>query len=713
MAILGLLRKGKSKVSAIAGEADIDLGEGYIELQTSKPRFALNKDMLQFLTGMPFLLLGLVLSLLALYFLVTRDVAQAERDTKYIEQSSQLLMLSQRLAKDAREAVYGQEGAFPTLKQSREDFDNIVNGLAKGNAKLGIPPSPSEIYKAGDEKLPKPETALGKVIKTWAPVRGNVDQILGQEKSMVALRDRVVGINQAAPLLLALSDEVVEAGSAAGMKSELLYLASRQGMLSQRIAKDVNLFAQGGAEAAVAAAQFGKDSKLFKETNQRLQEKMPAVVRPKLEEATEVFKELNAHVEGILAIAAELFVSQRASQLVFEQSDPLLEDSKKLVTAYTALNDLRQTGKVMTVVMAILALVFLLLVAWKLYNDQRERARASGEQNRQTQDAILKLLDEMGNLADGDLSIQPEVTEQITGAIADSINFAVKEMRNLVVRIKNAAQQVAVASERSRQTANELTQAATRQATQITETTERMREMSKQMEDMSATAGRSAEVAQGSVATAKRGSEAVQNTIKGMDEMREHIQETAKRIKRLGESSQQIGEIVELINDIAEQTNILSLNAAIQAAMAGEAGRGFAVVADEVQRLAERSGEATKQIADLVKTIQADTNEAVTAMEQTTKGVVEGTRLADAAGQALGEIESVSEQLSGLIVKIARVAHQQSENATAVSQNMGQIQEATTLTSTGTRQTAESIGKLSELARELQASVAGFKLPAA
>ena len=698
MAILGLLRKGKSK----AGEADIDLGEGYIELQASKPRFSLNQDVLQFMTAMPFLLLGLVLSLLALYFLVTRDVAQAERDTKYIEQSSQLLMLSQRLAKDAREAVYGQEGAFPTLKQSRDDFDSIINNLTKGNTKLGIEASPSEV-----------QAALASVSTKWKTIRGNVDQILGQEKSMIALRDRVVGINQAAPLLLALSDEVVESGAAAGMKSDLLYLAGRQGMLSQRIAKDVNLFAQGGSEAAVAAAQFGKDSKLFKETNQRLFDKLPPIVRPKLEEATEVFKELNAHVEGILAIAAELFVSQRASQLVFEQSDPLLEDSKKLVSAYAALNDQRQATKWLTVVMAILAVAFLSIVAWKLYSDQRERARASGEQNRQTQDAILKLLDEMGNLADGDLSIQPEVTEQITGAIADSINFAVKEMRNLVVRIKNAAQQVAVASERSRQTANELTQAATRQASQITETTERMRDMSKQMEDMSATAGRSAEVAQGSVATAKRGSEAVQNTIKGMDEMREHIQETAKRIKRLGESSQQIGEIVELINDIAEQTNILSLNAAIQAAMAGEAGRGFAVVADEVQRLAERSGEATKQIADLVKTIQADTNEAVTAMEQTTKGVVEGTRLADAAGQALGEIESVSEQLSGLIVKIARVAHQQSENATAVSQNMGQIQEATTLTSTGTRQTAESIGKLSELARELQASVAGFKLPAA
>ncbi|MEK7696791.1 MAG: methyl-accepting chemotaxis protein, partial [Pseudomonadota bacterium] len=257
-----------------------------------------------------------------------------------------------------------------------------------------------------------------------------------------------------------------------------------------------------------------------------------------------------------------------------------------------------------------------------------------------------------------------------------------------------------------------MTEATLRQAAQITETTERVKAMARSMEDMSKSAERSAEEAQKSVTTAKRGSQAVQDTIRGMDQMREQIQETAKRIKRLGESSQQIGEIVELINDIAEQTNILSLNAAIQAAMAGEAGRGFAVVADEVQRLAERSAEATKQIGELVKTIQADTNEAVSSMEQATHGVVQTTKLADAAGQALGEIETVSEQLSGLIVTISRDARRTSQTATDVSGNMAKIQETTMLTSSGSRETAEAIGKLSDLARELQASVAGFKLPA-
>ncbi len=656
--------------------------------------------------GFAFLLGGLVLSIVAVVWLLAVNTQRAERESKYVEQSSQLLMLSQRIAKDARESVLGQQVAFKTLKESRDRFEAIVNMLENGNTEIGLPPTPPEVAPA-----------LSEVTKLWAPkggegLRAQVDQIISQEKPLFAMRDHVLAINQMSPLLLAVSDEIVELGAKAGMKQEYLYIASRQGMLSQRIAKDVNLFSQGGNEAAVAAAQFGKDAKLFKDSDARLHGVAPPSVAEKLNEASAIFGEMNKHVEGILGSAAELFVSQRASQQIFEQSEPLLRKARALVDGYTSLGRARATLQYAIVGLGLAALTFLILLTRKLVVDARDRERATAEQSRQTQDAILKLLDEMGDLADGDLTIQPEVTEQITGAIADSINYAVREMRSLVTRIKSTAQQVAMASEQSRQTATELTEAALRQAAQITETTEKVKAMARSMSDMSKSAEKSAEVAQGSVATAKRGAEAVQNTIRGMDEMREQIQETAKRIKRLGESSQQIGEIVELINDIAEQTNILSLNAAIQAAMAGEAGRGFAVVADEVQRLAERSAEATKQISDLVKTIQADTNEAVASMEQATNGVVEATRLADAAGQALGEIESVSEQLSDLIVSISRDAHVQSETATDVSGSMAKIQETTTLTSSGTRQTAESIGKLSDLARELQASVAGFKLPA-
>lgn len=640
----------------------------------------------------------------AAVWLLVQTTSDAARDTVYIEKSSQLLMLSQRVAKDSREAVLGQQVAFKTLKESRDKFDEILKLLQYGDA-TGLESSPTSI-----------RPVLNELVNQWQAkkdgVRGQINQILTQEDTLFALRDHVLAINQLAPLLLSIADETVEIGGKTGMRQTELYLAARQGMLSQRIAKDVNLFAQGGNEAAVAAAQFGKDAKLFKDTESRLSRVAPKAVKAKLAEASEVFTEMNTHVEGILSNAAELFVSQRASKQVVEKSDILLEKVRALVDSYAALAEEREGLLIILYSLGAILLVCIAAIGWRFVQDEKERAEVTAEQNRTTQDAILKLLDEMGNLADGDLTVEPEVTEQITGAIADSINFAVKEMRNLVTRIKAAAQQVALASESSRQTATELTEAALRQAAQITETSDRMNVMARSMEEMSQSAEKSAEVAQGSVTTAKRGAEAVQDTITGMDQMREQIQETAKRIKRLGESSQQIGEIVELINDISEQTNILSLNAAIQAAMAGEAGRGFAVVADEVQRLAERSGEATKQIADLVKTIQADTNEAVASMEEATNGVVATTRLADAAGQALGEIESVSEQLSDLIVGIARDALEQSESASVVSENMSKIQETTNLTSSGTRQTAEAIGKLSDLARELQESVAGFRLPA-
>lgn len=653
---------------------------------------------------LPVLGVVLVLSIIAAGWLLYENGQQASRDAKYVGESSQLLMLSQRLAKDAREAIRGEEGAFKSLKFSRDRFENIINALRSGNEALGIPPSPRSVVPA-----------LTAVTNLWSPkgkegMRAQVDRILSQKENTLAMRKHVVSINDISPELWDVSDEIAQLAADAGLTPEQTQLAIQQGFLSELIANDVNLFAQGGIGASEAASRLEEDAELYEYTLTTLNPTAPAL-RRKLGEASRVFENMNTHVVGIIGNAEELLAAQESSRMVFKNSNVLLTKSKDLVDAYKSLASQRAWMTPATIVLGMLGFLCLGLMGWKFVNDEKSRAHASAEQNRATQDAILKLLDEMGDLADGDLTIQPEVTEQITGAIADSINFAVKEMRNLVYRIKNAAQQVAVESERSRQTATELTEATLRQAAQITETTDRVMEMAQSMQEMSQSAENSAEVAQGSVTTAKRGAEAVQNTIRGMDEMREQIQETAKRIKRLGESSQQIGEILELINDISEQTNILSLNAAIQAAMAGEAGRGFAVVADEVQRLAERSGEATKQIGGLVKTIQTDTNEAVASMEQATQGVVEATRLADTAGQSLGEIESVSEQLSDLIEKIAREALQQSETATSVSGSMAQISETTTLTSSGTRQTAESIGKLSDLARELQASVAGFKLP--
>jgi len=359
--------------------------------------------------------------------------------------------------------------------------------------------------------------------------------------------------------------------------------------------------------------------------------------------------------------------------------------------------------------MASLAIFLILTNKWG--GKVRQQLAAVDEQNRRNQQAILLLLDEMTNLAEGDLTVHTTVTEDITGAIADSVNYSIDALRNLVYTINDTSKQVGSAAEVTQKSTQKLTKSSQKQAREIANVTSAISEMSRSIEQVAEHANSSAKVAQQSVNIAHKGAQAVSRTTDGMDTIREQIQETSKRIKRLGESSQEIGDIVGLIDEIADQTNILALNAAIQASTAGEAGRGFAVVADEVQRLAERAGTATKQIEALVKTIQSDTNEAVISMEQSTSNVVSGAKLAANAGDALAEIESVSDNLAALIQNITDATDKQTVAASKVTKTMNVIQEITMQTSEGASHTASWVGKLTTLAQELKRSVAGFKLP--
>lgn len=340
-----------------------------------------------------------------------------------------------------------------------------------------------------------------------------------------------------------------------------------------------------------------------------------------------------------------------------------------------------------------------------------QTSREQSEQNERNQQAILRLLDELGSLADGDLTVEATVTKDITGAIADSINYAIEKLRELVATINETAIMVDSAAKQTEGTAVHMKRAAENQGREIAAASGSIVSMAASIEEVSGNAERSSDVARHSVEVAHKGGAAVRRTIDGMNAIRETIQDTSKRIKRLGESSQEIGNIVELINDIAEQTNILALNASIQASMAGEAGRGFAVVADEVQRLAERSTNATKQIEVLVRTIQADTNEAVVSMERSTTDVVGGALLAENAGAALDEIEQVSNQIANLVQNISGSARQQAGSAADVTRRTTKLKEISEQTSKATAATAASISKLSELASQLRKTVAGFTLP--
>lgn len=440
--------------------------------------------------------------------------------------------------------------------------------------------------------------------------------------------------------------------------------------------------------------------------------------RELLEEATEIFFAMGDLMFELEERLPDLYDARESAAQATRNVQGLINSSLSLEESIQLLSGSRFLNAEIGYYAGATGLMAMVLLGAISFNDTRRRhadtvrqKQVADQLNQRNQEAILQLLDEMSYLADGDLSKHATVTEEITGAIADSVNYAIDALRNLVTSINETSQEVTGAAQKSRATTLELALSSQKQAGQIAEASTRIGNMAQSMEKVSSEAGNSADVAKRSVDIAHQGGEVVRNSISGMDTLREQIQETSKRIKRLGESSQEIGAIVELINDIADQTNILALNAAIQAAMAGEAGRGFAVVADEVQRLAERSTDATKQIGALINTIQADTNEAVTSMERSTANVVSGAQLAGDAGRALEEIENVSNQLYKLIQEIADTARQEAGTAAEVAETMNGIREVTTQTTAGTNETANSIGRLAELAEQLRESVAGFKLP--
>ena len=646
---------------------------------------------------------------------VYRDNRESAFNSIYIATAGEMRMLSQRLAKASGLALQGNTSAFKQLRDSHSQFVTNLERLTKGGELAGttVPPSPDDVHPQ-----------LQALTKTWSATDKDAVQLLDMETNLVALSKDVASITNKNPEMLELSEQVAALKLQSGAGVREIAAANQMVMLTQRIAKNASSLLVGDEISPEIAFLLGKDTNTFRELlnalqkgneNLRISGTTDADTKRKLGDLETSFKEYQDAVGGILGSMQRLTLAKRAGSSIFRNSEGLLESTDNLANAY------QQGGRlaygVTFAVLMFLALATLAMMAKVYLDDSRRQAETANESrqatesiNRQNQDAILRLMNELGDLADGDLTVTATVSEDITGAIADSINYTIEERRVLVRRINDAAGRVTTATGIAQQTSVELLEAAQRQSEEIQAAGLSVLAMASSMTKVSGDADQSAQVARQSLAAAGKGTQAVQDSIKGMTEIREQIQETSKRIKRLGESSQEIGEIVELISDITEQTNVLALNAAIQAASAGDAGRGFTVVAEEVQRLAERSGEATKQIAAIVKTIQTDTQDAVSAMEESTHGVVEGARLSDATGQALAEIGSVSQNLAELIENISGATRQQADSATSVAGKMQDILRVTEQTTAGTQQTATAVGELADLATELKGSVAGFKV---
>ncbi len=633
-------------------------------------------------------------------------------NSEYYSYIAEQQLLSQRMATSAFEAASGKEESFDVLQRFRDRYQTTLDLMTNGNP-VSTPPLP---------KLPNilaPD--LENLTMLWEEYRANVDSILEKRDSVSSIAQYVENVSEALIPLERLTEDIAAILSASRTDPATLYVASRQGAFIERAQTNLERILTGGQEASTAADQFGRDFRFYARVmdglingsrDLEIRRANSVDAQSKLVEAQEIYNRVQTSVIGILDNAPDLFEVKDAAATVQIIAPEMLEAGQRMEEALD--------GTLATYVIyfalaggaAFLgAALLLVIMALVLLGAARRRAADSLTINQRNQEAILRLLDEMTALSDGDLTAHATVTEDITGAIADSVNFSIDALRTLVEAINNTVVRVSQSSEQTQGIASRLADASNQQAAEIATTTDAISHMARTMEHVSRNAETSADVALKSVKIANKGAETVRRNIEGMDSIRETIQETSKRIKRLGESSQQIGEIISLITDIADRTNILALNAAIQASSAGEAGRGFAVVADEVQRLAERAGNATKQISALVETIQTDTNEAVSSMEQSTAGVVTGAKLAEDAGNALTEIESVSTQLADLITTISREASEQANAAVNISESMNVIKRITMETSEGTNDTAKSIANLTELANELRTSVAGFKLP--
>jgi twitching motility protein PilJ len=626
-------------------------------------------------------------------------------DQSRLANVSEQLVLSQQVAKFALAATSGDSEAFSSMEKSRNRFSQIIDEQVRD-------------FGAGSTAGKTPEgEALAGLDKRWKGFRTNIDTVLDGQFLILAMTEASNLMSEVMPQLMEHTQAIVDTLVKEGAGAEQVSLASRQAVLGQRIVNSLNNVMSGKStesSAAMFAAdtrEFGRVLDGFTRGTGGIAQLKSGALQDRVQKIALLFTRISDNAGSIVENSEELLSIQSAAADINKQSEALFNAAQGLQKVLNEEQGGRLVSNELAYALGALALFLVFFMGFETLRAQRKRSHDIEDESTQSQQAIMRLLDEMGDLASGDLTVRTTVTEDFTGAIADSINVTVDSLRGLVKTINDTSRQLTGSVQETEEIAARLSEASKQQSADITAAGSQITAMSVTMGEVSSNANESSKVAMRSVEIAKHGGEAVKRTMTGMDTIREHIQETSKRIKRLGESSQEIGDIVELINDIAEQTNILALNASIQAAMAGEAGRGFAVVADEVQRLAERSANATRQIEALVKTIQADTNEAVISMEKSTSGVVTGAQLAENAGGALEEIETVSDQLADLILGISGEARQQAESAAQMAASMQGIQELTRQATSGAEQTSRSIGNLARLAQDLDKSVAGFKLP--
>ena len=676
------------------------------------------------------LLLFAVVVLAAVVFF---GLNKTDKVSQQVAASGQALMQSQRLAKSASQALIGSPPAFVEVRESSDILSGNVIAFKQGGSGEAGGSGAAQQAATMDALGPEFQEQLAQLGPVVERARTNAEVILGQQKTLTQVGDALRSINRQSSDLLEIAETVSSLKLQLGAPATEISASGQLVMLTQRIGKSANEFLTMEGVSPEAVFLLGKDLNTFKEiadgllngsTELRLKSSSDPQIRERLEALLKLYEQTRTEAGAILGNLQGLVSAREAQAGIIADSEPLRLGLEKLQSDLSSSAGVGGTELVALLLSSLFTLLCGVGLAYLQLQDSRQRQLvAEGEKvvaesqqqdakrvNDANQAAILRLMNELQTVAEGDLTQEATVTEDITGAIADSVNYTVEELRSLVGNVQATATRVAQTTSAVESTSTELLAASTEQLREIRETGQSVLDMAQRINQVSGQAQESAHVARTSLQAAESGLQAVQDAIGGMNAIRDQIQETSKRIKRLGESSQEIGEITELISDITEQTNVLALNAAIQAASAGEAGRGFSVVAEEVQRLAERSADATRQIAALVKAIQTDTQDAVAAMERSTQGVVEGAKLSDNAGTALSEIDRVSRRLAELIEQISSATLREAESANEVAGNIQHIFAVTEQTGEGTRSTAQQVRELSAMAEELRQSVSRFKI---
>ncbi|MGQ0529598.1 MAG: methyl-accepting chemotaxis protein [Panacagrimonas sp.] len=623
----------------------------------------------------------------------------ATRHDAWITMARQLQTDSVSVNRIAEDVARGLAPEFADLTGQNENFDDSMRILREGDADIGIDAMPGAV-----------RSEVGSVEQAWATMKTSLEALIKSEPAVSQAGTVIRELDDNGAKLFELYREVSQRLVSGGASIDKLVPASEQMARAERLRTLARQLLGDGRDADKIAAKISSEAADVAATHESFLGDGP--VGSFLRENSAVVDQIAATGKVAGEIGPALGEMQSAAGVLPGDGRNLFSTAISLEDALTPLAGSGSVARLVILPALGAAVVALLLYVLVNIISVRRRVRRAEENDQRQQAAILSLLDEISTLADGDLTVRANVTADFTGAIADSVNSTVETLRTLVGTINQTASELGNAATSTQSVAAAMESSSSTQAQEVVKIAGQITQSSDSLTTVAARAEQLARQAGNSVDVAHNGASTVGRTIQGMSALREQIQDTAKRIKRLGESSQEIGNIIEFINDIAEQTNTLALNASIQAAMAGESGRGFAVVADEVQRLAERAAAATRQIETLVKTIQADTNEAIVSMERSTTNVISGARSAEEAGQALTRIEATSTDLARLIQDISGEARSEAAQATRIASQVQAVRESALQNAESAQMTASAVEELNALSSKLRESVAGFKLPA-